>query len=250
MNIAYNADCLAAMREMPDNAFDLCVVDPPYGISVTARHKVKDGKAPLVGGGGRPFGGAKGNNERALKVSACKSKFYHPFDDSSPPDEEYFRELFRVSKNQVIWGGNFLLDYLPKTSCMLVWDKKRKNMDQADCEIAWTSFKEQSRIFEFRWNGMLQGDMKNKEERIHPTQKPVALYEWIFSRYAKQGDKILDTHLGSGSSRIAAYNAGLDFVGYEIDETYFKLEEERFRKHTQQVSFIDIIGGTNDKNLS
>lgn len=113
-------------------------------------------------------------------------------------------------------------------------------MDQADCEIAWTSFREQNRIFEFRWNGMLQGDMKNKEERVHPTQKPVALYEWIFSRWAKPGDRILDTHLGSGSSRIAAHKAGLDFTGYEIDKYYFDRQEKRYAEFTSQVSFIDL----------
>ena len=144
----------------------------------------------------------------------------------------------RVAKAVVIWGGNFFLDYLGKASCLIVWDKKRRGMDQADCEIAWTNLHGQSRIFEFRWNGMLQGDMKNKEERIHPTQKPVALYAWIFANYAKPGDKILDTHLGSGSSRIAAYDAGLDFVGYEIDEEYFRKQEERFARHTAQISFF------------
>lgn len=122
---------------------------------------------------------------------------------------------------------------------MIVWDKKRRGMDQADCEIAWTNLKGQSRIFEWRWNGMLQEDMKHKEERIHATQKPVALYAWIFERFAKPGDKILDTHLGSGSSRIAAWDAGLDFWGYEIDPRYFELEEERFRQHTAQISFFE-----------
>ena len=157
-----------------------------------------------------------------------------------PTDEGYFTELARVSNRQIIWGGNFMLDNLGAASCMIVWDKKRRGMDQADCEIAWTNIPGQSRIFEYKWNGMLQGDMKNKEDRFHPTQKPVALYRWIFQHYAKPGDKILDTHLGSGSSRIAAYDAGLDFVGYEIDETYFRLQEERFERHTSQMNlFID-----------
>ena len=123
---------------------------------------------------------------------------------------------------------------------MIFWDKARDCIDFADGEIAWTSFKSPVRRFLFRWNGMLQGDMKNKAIRFHPTQKPVQLYEWILKNFAKPGDKILDTHLGSGSSRIAAYDAGLDFVGYEIDKTYFDLQEERFAAHTAQQSlFVD-----------
>ena len=117
---------------------------------------------------------------------------------------------------------------------MIFWDKCRDGINFADGEIAWTSFKSPTRRFTFRWNGMLQGDMANKENRIHPTQKPVALYQWLYKNFAKEGDKILDTHLGSGSSRIAAYDMGLDFYGYEIDETYFKLQEERFERHTAQ----------------
>lgn len=156
------------------------------------------------------------------------------FDDSSPPDADYFRELERVAKRRIIWGGNFFLDFLGKASCIIVWDKKRRGMAQADCEIAWTDLPGQSRVFEFQWNGMLQGNMKHKEERIHATQKPVALYKWLLSKYAKPGDKILDTHLGSGSSRIAAYDLGFDFVGCEIDKVYFELEEKRFAEHTAQ----------------
>ena len=132
------------------------------------------------------------------------------------------------------------MQHLGRASCMIVWDKGRRGLDQADCEIAWTDLKEQSRVFNFKWNGMLQEDMKHKEKRIHATQKPVALYTWIFNRYAKQGDRILDTHLGSGSSRIAAYDLGLDFVGCELDPVYYRLEEERFAKHSQQLNlFID-----------
>lgn len=132
-----------------------------------------------------------------------------------------------------------MLDYLGAASCMIVWDKKRRGMDQADCEIAWTNVNGQSRIFDYLWNGMLQENMKKKEQRIHPTQKPVALYAWIYRNYAKPGMKILDTHLGSGSSRIAAWDAGLDFVGTEIDETYFNLQEERFKKHIAQGTIFD-----------
>ena len=165
------------------------------------------------------------------------------FDDSSPPDADAFRELKRVSKKLIIWGGNFFLEHLGVTSCMIVWDKGRRGMDQADCEIAWTNLKGQSRIFDYKWNGMLQQDMKNKEVRIHATQKPVSLYMYCYQLAGlKSDDKILDPYLGSGSSRIAAYDMGLDFWGYEIDKTYFDLQEERFARHAAQMSlFIDEI---------
>lgn len=161
-------------------------------------------------------------------------KIYHSFNDQKPPDAEYFSELKRVSKNQIIWGGNYFLDHLGATPCMICWDKGREDLNFADGEFAWTSFTSPARIFHFKWNGMLQEDMKNKENRIHPTQKPARLYSWIYARFTKPGYKILDTHLGSGSSRIAAWDAGLDFTGYEIDKTYFDLQEARFEKHTSQ----------------
>lgn len=217
-SFAYNMDCLEAMRKMPDKYFDLAVVDPPYGI-----------------------GEGSGRNHLSRGVLASAKK-YKTFDDTSPPPKEYFSELHRVSKNQVIWGANHFADLLPvaSSSCWLVWDKQNGENDFADCELAFTSFPSAVRIFRFRWQGMLQGDMRNKEQRIHPTQKPVALYTWIFRRYAKPGDKILDTHLGSGSSRIAAYDLGLDFVGYEIDKTYFDLQNQRFAEHTSQIDLFHL----------
>ena len=216
--IAYNMDCLEAMRAMPDNAFDLAVVDPPYG---------------GVGKGGYMHNQSSGG--------VAKHPNYHTaLWQQEKPTGEYFAELFRVSENQVIWGGNYYTTLIGKdTQCWVVWDKQKADgLLFADFEIAWTSFDRASRMFRFMWNGMLQGDMKNKENKIHPTQKPVALYAWLYSTFAKPGDKILDTHLGSGSSRIAAYDAGLDFAGYEIDKTYFDLQEERFRKHTAQYSLF------------
>ena len=218
MNIAYNMDCMEYMRTLPDKAFDLAVVDPPYGIGES---------------------GEKNNTRSKLAVS----KEYKPFfgKDIKPPDKDYFLELYRVSKNQIIWGANHFADKLcnPSSSCWIVWDKENGENDFADCELAYTSFNSAVRIFRFRWQGMLQGNMANKEQRIHPTQKPVALYAWIFSRYAKPGDKILDTHLGSGSSRIAAYDAGLDFVGCEIDQDYFEAQEERFKSYISQESLFN-----------
>lgn len=149
------------------------------------------------------------------------------------PEQSYFDELFRVSRNQIIWGGNYF--QLPITRCFLIWRKTNvplEGFSMAPCEYAWTSFNENAKVFEFSAVG--------QPGRFHPTQKPVELYEWIFRNFAKEGDKILDTHLGSGSSRIAAHNLGLDFTGYEIDETYFQLEEERFDRHTAQMNlFID-----------
>ena len=147
------------------------------------------------------------------------------------PRDEYFTELFRISRNQIIWGGNYF--DLPPTRCFLIWEKTNvpQNFTMAMCEYAWTSFNGNAKIFQYSAVG--------QKDRFHPTQKPVALYRWIYKNYAKQGDKILDTHLGSGSSRIAAWDAGLDFVGTEIDEQYFKMEEERFAKHIAQGRLFD-----------
>lgn len=149
------------------------------------------------------------------------------------PGQEYFEELFRVSRNQIIWGGNYFA--LPPTRCFLVWRKSQiplEGFSMAPVEYAWTSFNENAAMFE----AFSSGD----KSRFHPTQKPVSLYAWILKRYAKPGFKILDTHLGSGSSRIAAYNAGLDFWGYELDKVYFDLMQQRFEKHTAQMNlFID-----------
>lgn len=218
-SVAYNMDCMEYMKSLPDKAFDLAVVDPPYGIGES---------------------GAKNHSRGRLATATA----YTPFagKDKSAPPKSYFNELVRVSKNQIIWGANHFVSRLPSadSSCWIVWDKENGATDFADCELAYTSFKTAVRIFKFRWQGMLQGDMKHKERRIHPTQKPVALYAWIFSRYAKPGDRILDTHLGSGSSRIAALNAGLDFVGIELDKTYFDLEEKRFSEYSAQTRMEDL----------
>lgn len=209
MNQAFNMDCLEAMREMPDKAFDLAVVDPPYGIGMD---------------GGKIGGDNKGRAQNYTKKDW----------DNSAPTEEYFLQLMRVSKNQIIFGANHFISKIPfDSSCWIVWDKDNTGKF-ADCELAWTSFPSAVRLYRYRWNGMLQENMAIKEIRIHPTQKPVALYRWIYQHYAKPGDKILDTHLGSGSSRIAAYDAGLDFCGYEIDKEYFQKQEERFERHIAQ----------------
>jgi site-specific DNA-methyltransferase (adenine-specific) len=177
-------------------------------------------------GGGKPFGSSG-------RGAIIPPKRYRGFDDSRIPDKKYFEELKRVSKNQIIFGGNYFIEHLSNTPCFIIWDKDNSG-NFADAELAWTSFKTATRIFKYRWNGMLQQNMKNKEERIHPTQKPVALYDWIINNYAKAGDKIIDTHLGSGSSRIAAYKNGIYFVGCEKDEGHFEQQEQRFNKFIKQ----------------
>jgi site-specific DNA-methyltransferase (adenine-specific) len=214
-----NTDCMEYMKGLEDNAFDLAIVDPPYGIGESG----------------------KTNKSRGKLAQAKDYKSFHG-DDLEPPKTEYFLELKRVSKNQIIWGANHFIDLIPDASspCWVVWDKENGASDFADCELAYCSFKSAVRKFKFQWAGMLQGDMKNKEIRIHPTQKPVKLYQWLLDKYAKPGDKILDTHLGSGSSAIAAHYAGHDFVGMEIDEEYFQLARERFFKETAQ---LDMFAG-------
>lgn len=218
MNIAINTDCMEYMKTLPDKAFDLAVVDPPYG-GVTQ--------------------GGYMQNKMSGNGKAAYNDYHLALWQFSKPGEEYFAELFRVSRNQIIWGGNYYASVLPDSQGWIVWDKEKPDeISFSPVELAWTSFNRSARIFRFLWNGMLQGDPKHKETKIHPTQKPIALYRWIYTKYAKPGDKILDTHLGSGSSRIAAYDAGLDFVGCEIDETYFKMQEQRFAEHTAQMNLF------------
>jgi len=202
------------MRRYPDKHFDLAIVDPPYGIR-------KDGH--------------RENNRSKLAVS----KNYHKaLWDQPAPSPEYFQELRRVSINQIIWGANHFISAFPVNSpCWIVWDKDNTG-NFADCELAWGSFSTAVRKFQFRWNGMLQGNMSEKEERIHPTQKPVALYRWLLSNYAKSGQRILDTHLGSGSHAIAAHYAGVHLTACEIDEEYFAEACARIERETRQGDFL------------
>tara|TARA_R100001198_G_C5145319_1_gene157241 strand:+ start:69 stop:716 length:648 start_codon:yes stop_codon:yes gene_type:complete len=211
----YNQDCLEAMKSMVDNQFDLAIVDPPYGINADKKR------------------GDTGKN------SHIKQKDYHfgNWDDEIPP-KEYFLELKRVTKNQIIWGGNYFLDYLNSTSCFIVWDKKNGENLYADCELAWCSFNSAVRKFEWRWHGFLQQNMKQKQNRIHPTEKPIQLYEWLLMNYAKEGDKILDTHLGSGSIAIACHNLGYDLEGYELDKDYYDNALKRIKEHQSQLRLI------------
>lgn len=220
-SIYVNCDCMDGMKQFPDKYFDLAVVDVPYGI------------------------GESGDKNHA-RGKLATSKDYKAFsgNDLKPLDDTYFKELFRVSKNQIIWGANHFISKIPYDShCWIVWDKDNGETDFADCELAWTSFNTAVRKFKYRWQGMLQENMKNKEIRIHPTQKPVALYEWILTRYAKEGDIILDTHVGSASSLIACHNTNHKFVGFELDEHYYKLSKERLDRELAQMNLFDFMGG-------
>jgi len=201
----FNTDCLEYMRTLPDKAFQLAIADPPYGIG-------EDGLS---------------NHSRGL---LAKPTQWTPKEwDKKPMPQEWYDELRRISRNQIIWGANHFISHIPFDSpCWVVWDKKNGTTDFADCELAWTSFPTAVRIFRFMWNGMLQEDMSHKEIRIHPTQKPVALYAWLLKNYAKPGDRIFDPMMGSQSSRIAAYKMGFDYVGCELDKEYFAKGCERF----------------------
>ena len=210
----HNIDCLELMRTLPDKCFQLAIADPPYGIGED---------------------GAK-NHSRS---NCAKATEYTPKDwDKSAPGKEFFAELCRVSKYQIIWGANHFIENLPtqNASCWVVWDKENGENDFADCELGWTNFPSAVRRFKFRWAGMLQGNMANKEERIHPTQKPVALYAWLLRHYAKPGDRIFDPMMGSQSSRIAAYKLGFDYVGCELDKEYFAKGCERFDRECRGIT--------------
>ena len=189
--------CMEGMKQFPDKYFDLAVVDPPYGININSSGRLGH------------YGGKKNW-------------------DQNTPDEEYFVELKRISKNQIIWGGNYFA--LPPTRCFLIWDKQQpEDVSFASCEYAWTSFNASAKTFYLR--------PQNADAiRIHPTQKPVALYDWIYAKYLQQGGKVLDTHLGSGSNRIAADKAGnIDFTAYELDKDYYEAQEKRFKEYRAQL---------------
>lgn len=221
----YNFDCMLGMNIYPDKYFELAIVDVNYGIK-------QDGRNNHTRGGKTKFGGNMGKFGTYVSANDYRNGF--KYDDNSP-EERYFKELFRVSQNQIIWGANHFISKIPiNSSCWVVWDKINGGSDFADCELAWTSFESSVRKFSFKWNGMLQGDMKNKEERIHPNQKPVALYKWLLTNYAKPGDKILDTHLGSGSIALACHQLKFDLVGYEIDADYYNAAVKRLKNFQLQ----------------
>ena len=211
-------DCMDYLPDYPDNHFDLAIVDPPYGIGYDVEAAKRNGKK---------YGG---------KTAAKRGVYNMTNWDSSIPDSNYFKQLFRISKNQIIWGWNYFVPHLSACKCYIVWNK-RTNGNFGDCESAFTSFDRPPVVFEFTWNGMIQGDMKNKEIRIHPTQKPVKLYERTLIDFAKEGDKILDTHVGSASSLIAFEKHGFEYTGFEINENIYSDAKNRMIKGIQKAMF-------------
>jgi site-specific DNA-methyltransferase (adenine-specific) len=208
MNIT-NEDNMQLMARYEDNHFDLAIVDPPYGIDVTKNKRLNNNS----------------NNDW----------------DNEIPSAEYFKQLKRVSKNQIICGGNYFIEHLQNTRCYLNWDKLNHSYTYADCEMAWTSFDKNAKIFKYMWDGNRYGfigaikGVGKKSIRTHPTQKPIALYEWLLMNYAQEGDKILDTHLGSGSIAIACHNLGYDLTACELDKEYYEAAMKRIEQHKQQI---------------
>ena len=207
---------MEAMAEMADKSFDLAIVDPPYGIGINEQMRTANTKANWI------------------------QHDYKQWDSSIPPDS-YFTQLLRVSKEQIIWGGNYFA--LPLVRGWIVWDKKQE-FSTGEFEMAWNSRDMPTKAFR-----MARCEAYVGENKIHPTQKPVALYKWLLTNYAKAGDKILDTHLGSGSSRIAAYDLGFDFTGYELDKDYFDAQEERFARHIAQARLFEPVPTIEQENL-
>lgn len=203
----YNADCMSILAQTPDKYYDICIVDPPYGIGES-------------GGKARTRGKKDANHERK-EWDFCR------------PSEMYFSELQRVSVNQIIWGGNYFADLLRASKCWVCWDKKLDNSDFSDFELAWTSFATGSKFIRYSKNG---GSRTPDALAciIHPCQKPQKLYDFLLTTYAKPGQRILDTHLGSGSSAIAAHYFGCDFVGCELDADYYAAAVNRFNQETRQ----------------
>jgi len=210
-----HCDCMDYMATVPDKYFDLAIVDVPYGI------------------------GENGDRNKSRSRRAI-AKDYKAFagGDVSAPEKTYFDELLRISKNQIVWGANHFISKIPiDSSCWIVWDKNNGMNDFADCELAWSSFDTAVRRFLYTWAGFRQGETNQSiEKRIHPTQKPVKLYEWLLTNYAKKGQKVFDSHLGSGSSAIAAHYFGVDFVGCELDKYYFDAAKARFDMATKQLA--------------
>jgi site-specific DNA-methyltransferase (adenine-specific) len=203
----YLQDCVKALKRYADNHFDLAIVDPPYGINGGCDNR-------------KAIHTKSGNNLKRFGRAGGLEW------DKDIPKQEYWDELMRVSKNQIIWGGNYFLDYLGATRCFITWDKMTYVPTMSQIELAWTSFQEHSKLVKIN---------SNQSDRIHISQKPIKLYDWLLHKYAKPNDLILDTHLGSGSSRIAAYKGGFNFVGFEIDKEYYEKQEKRFNDFKSQL---------------
>ena len=204
MNTVHLIDNMEFMRGIPDKYYELSIVDPPYGIGGDALHQDRL---------------KKGSGKLKNRVIQTMNTSW----DNNPPKQEYFDELFRVSKNQIIWGGNYFP--LPPTRCVIAWDKVQPWENFSQWEMAWTSFDSPARLFKFD---------NRTGDKIHPTQKPVALYKWLLKNYAKPNDKIFDSHVGSGSIRIACHDMGFNFEGCEIDKDYWEAQEERYNTYISQ----------------
>jgi site-specific DNA-methyltransferase (adenine-specific) len=208
----HNVDCMEYMRELPDNAFELAIVDPPYGIKMH---------------GGVTYQRPSRPNSYGKPPKHEKKDW-----DKASPTKAYWDELFRVAKNQIVWGANYFTEYLPPSMGWIYWAKMEDASNFSDGELAYTSYNRALRTFKVhQFDGTNGG-----KHRIHPTQKPVKLYDWLLMNYAKEGDRILDTHLGSGSSAIAAHNCGFDFVGCELDTDYFNAASKRLKQHQAQLT--------------
>ena len=206
-------DCLEVMKEIPDKTVNLVLTDPPYGIK-------------------------ESNEKNRTRARLAKTTDFGHYDwDKQKVKKEYFEEIRRVSKNQVIFGGNYYASILGDSSCWLVWDKDNGKNDFADCELAWTSFKTAVRKFKWRWKGMLQEDMKNKEKRVHPTQKPLPLFKWILEKYSQPNDVILDPFLGSGTTAVACLELNRHFIGIELSSEYCEIAKKRIREIQPQLVF-------------
>lgn len=213
----YNADCMGIMKGFADKQFDLAIVDPPYGIGMDNSNK-------------------RTKPSRANSYTEYPDYRYHKTNwDNNRPEQEYFNELFRISKNQIIWGANYFCEYLPSGFGWIFWNKLN-GLDNcfSDGEFAYSSKGVQSRYFQCSAFDSLRGG----KDRIHPTQKPVALYKWLLNKYSKEGDTILDTHLGSGSSAIAAHDGGFEFTGIELDEEYYNAAKQRLILHQRQLNIF------------
>lgn len=211
VNKIINADCMDVLKLLPDKCVDLVLTDPPYGI-----------------------GESKGKNKS--RDNLAKAKDYGNKDwDNVIPSAELFSEIFRVSKNQIIWGGNYFTEYLKNSSCWIVWDKDNGASDFADCELAYTSFKTAVRKYIYRWAGMLQGNMKEKEIRFHPTQKPLPLFQWCLQNYSNEGDLILDCFSGSGTTAVACHNLKRRFICVEKDKEYYEASVKRLENAQKQL---------------
>lgn len=210
LNRVIHGDCYPILKAMPDNAFDLVLTDPPYGIKEAAGKNKSRGKLAIS----QDFGNLSWDNHI--------------------PSKEIFAEIFRVSKNQIIFGGNYFTEHLKNSPCWIVWDKINGSSDFADCELIYTSFKSAVRLFRYQWNGMLQNNMKDKDTRIHPTQKPKSLLVWLLEKFTKPGETILDPFLGSGTTAVASIELDRQWLGIEQEAQYCKSAINRVKQEQAQ----------------